>query len=95
MRHDAHADAATAWGILLATILGPRLSGAVRGRGDDGTRCRSRHELLRAGRAHEGFLVWAHHMYVSGMHPCFGFFFAVSTLVIAVPTAIKVYTAGR
>ena len=37
------------------------------------------------------FLVWAHHMYVSGMHPYFGFFFAVSTLIIAVPTAIKVY----
>jgi cytochrome c oxidase subunit 1 len=37
------------------------------------------------------FLVWAHHMYVSGMNPYFGFFFAVSTLVIAIPTAIKVY----
>jgi cytochrome c oxidase subunit 1 len=37
------------------------------------------------------FLVWAHHMYVSGMNPNFGFFFAVSTLIIAVPTAIKVY----
>ena len=37
------------------------------------------------------FVVWAHHMYVSGMHPYFGFFFAVSTLIIAVPTAIKVY----
>ncbi len=37
------------------------------------------------------FVVWAHHMYVSGMNPYFGFFFAVSTLVIAVPTAIKVY----
>ena len=37
------------------------------------------------------FLVWAHHMYVSGMHPYFGYFFAVSTLVIAVPTALKVY----
>src|SRR6476619_409738 len=35
--------------------------------------------------------VWAHHMYVSGMNPYFGFFFATSTLVIAVPTAIKVY----
>jgi len=35
--------------------------------------------------------VWAHHMYVSGMNPYFGFFFASSTLVIAVPTAIKVY----
>src|SRR6266478_2774887 len=30
------------------------------------------------------FVVWAHHMYVSGMHPYFGFFFAI-------PTAIKVY----
>jgi cytochrome c oxidase subunit I len=37
------------------------------------------------------FVVWAHHMYVSGMHPYFGFFFATSTLIIAVPTAIKVY----
>ncbi len=37
------------------------------------------------------FLVWAHHMYVSGMNPWFGFFFATTTLVIAVPTAIKVY----
>ena len=30
-------------------------------------------------------------MYVSGMNPYFGFFFAVTTLVIAVPTALKVY----
>ena len=37
------------------------------------------------------FIVWAHHMYVSGMNPYFGFFFAVTTLVIAVPTALKVY----
>ncbi len=37
------------------------------------------------------FIVWAHHMYVSGMHPAFGFFFATTTLIIAVPTAIKVY----
>ncbi|QGZ38709.1 cytochrome c oxidase subunit 1 [Pseudoduganella flava] len=37
------------------------------------------------------FVVWAHHMYVSGMHPLFGFFFAITTLVIAVPTALKVY----
>ncbi|MBY5980950.1 cytochrome c oxidase subunit I [Ferrimonas balearica] len=37
------------------------------------------------------FVVWAHHMYVSGMNPYFGFFFAISTLIIAVPTAIKVY----
>ncbi|MDG1987695.1 MAG: cbb3-type cytochrome c oxidase subunit I [Halieaceae bacterium] len=37
------------------------------------------------------FVVWAHHMYVSVMHPAFGFFFATTTLIIAVPTAIKVY----
>ncbi len=37
------------------------------------------------------FIVWAHHMYVSGMNPAFGFFFATTTLIIAVPTAIKVY----
>ena len=37
------------------------------------------------------FVVWAHHMYVSGMNPYFGYFFAITTLVIAVPTAIKVY----
>jgi cytochrome c oxidase subunit 1 len=37
------------------------------------------------------FVVWAHHMYVSGMNPWFGYFFATTTLIIAVPTAIKVY----
>ncbi|MFL6663090.1 MAG: cbb3-type cytochrome c oxidase subunit I [Rhizobacter sp.] len=37
------------------------------------------------------FVVWAHHMFVSGMNPWFGFFFATSTLIIAVPTAVKVY----
>jgi cytochrome c oxidase subunit 1 len=36
-------------------------------------------------------VVWGHHMYVSGMNPLFGFFFAVTTLAIALPTAIKVY----
>jgi cytochrome c oxidase subunit 1 len=37
------------------------------------------------------FVVWAHHMFVSGMNPYFGFFFATTTLIIAVPTAMKVY----
>lgn len=37
------------------------------------------------------FVVWAHHMFVSGMNPYFGFFFATTTLIIAIPTAIKVY----
>ncbi len=37
------------------------------------------------------FVVWAHHMYVAGMNPYFGFFFATTTLIIALPTAVKVY----
>src|SRR3546814_11661804 len=45
------------------------------------------------------FIVWAHHMYVSGMNPYFGCFFATTKLIIAVPTALKVYkwvlTRGR
>jgi len=36
-------------------------------------------------------VVWAHHMYISGMLPGFGFFFATTTLIIAIPTALKVY----
>ena len=36
-------------------------------------------------------IVWGHHMYISGMDPMFGFFFAITTLAIAVPTALKVY----
>src|SRR5437667_47039 len=41
--------------------------------------------------AFPALFVWAHHMYVSGMNPYFGFFFATTTLIIAIPTAIKVY----
>src|SRR6201984_3067045 len=37
------------------------------------------------------FIVWAHHMDISAMNPYFGFFFATTTLIIAIPTAIKVY----
>jgi cytochrome c oxidase subunit I len=37
------------------------------------------------------FIVWAHHMYYSGMNLYLGFFFAITTLIIAIPTAIKVY----
>ena len=37
------------------------------------------------------FIVWAHHMYIAGMNPWFGFFFATTTLIIAIPTALKVY----
>ena len=37
------------------------------------------------------FIVWAHHMFVAGFTPWFGFFFAITTLLIAIPTGIKMY----
>ncbi len=37
------------------------------------------------------FLVWAHHMYVAGINPFIANFFIVFTLIIAVPSAIKVF----
>ncbi len=38
-----------------------------------------------------GFLVWAHHMFASGMNPTLGTSFMASTMVIAVPSAIKTF----
>lgn len=37
------------------------------------------------------FLVWAHHMFVTGLNPLLGGFFVLLTLLIAVPSAIKVF----
>jgi cytochrome c oxidase subunit 1 len=37
------------------------------------------------------FLVWGHHMFVSGMSPYLGTAFTVTTLAIAIPSAIKVF----
>ena len=37
------------------------------------------------------FLVWAHHMFVSGMDPFVGSIFVLFTLLIAVPSAVKVF----
>ncbi|HMU99287.1 MAG TPA: cbb3-type cytochrome c oxidase subunit I [Chitinophagales bacterium] len=37
------------------------------------------------------FLVWAHHMFVSGMNPFLGGVFTVFTLLIAIPSSIKVF----
>ncbi|MBI1742553.1 cbb3-type cytochrome c oxidase subunit I [Candidatus Acetothermia bacterium] len=37
------------------------------------------------------FLVWAHHMFVSGMNPYFAFWFAIATLAVAIPSAVKTY----
>jgi cytochrome c oxidase subunit 1 len=38
-----------------------------------------------------GFIVWGHHMFQSGMNPALGTAFMMSTMVIAVPSAIKTF----
>ncbi len=38
-----------------------------------------------------GFIVWGHHMFVSGMNPFLGMTFMVSTMMIALPSAVKVF----
>jgi cytochrome c oxidase subunit 1 len=38
-----------------------------------------------------GFIVWGHHMFQSGMNPLLGTTFMLSTILIAVPSAIKVF----
>ncbi|MFN2384574.1 MAG: cbb3-type cytochrome c oxidase subunit I [Gemmatimonadota bacterium] len=38
-----------------------------------------------------GWIVWGHHMFQSGMNPMLGTSFMFSTMVIAVPSAIKVF----
>jgi cytochrome c oxidase subunit 1 len=37
------------------------------------------------------FVVWGHHMFLSGMSPYLGMAFAVGTILIAVPSAVKVF----
>jgi cytochrome c oxidase subunit I len=37
------------------------------------------------------FTVWAHHMFISGLNPFLGSVFVLMTLLIAVPSAIKVF----
>jgi cytochrome c oxidase subunit 1 len=36
-------------------------------------------------------IVWGHHMFISGMNPFLGTAFMVATLIIAVPSAVKVF----
>lgn len=38
-----------------------------------------------------GFIVWAHHMFISGLNPFVGSIFVVFTLIIAIPSAVKVF----
>ncbi len=38
-----------------------------------------------------GFIVWGHHMFVSGMNPYLGMTFMVATIMIALPSAIKTF----
>jgi cytochrome c oxidase subunit I len=38
-----------------------------------------------------GFMVWAHHMFVSGMNPALGMAFGIATTLIALPSGVKVF----
>ncbi|MCP4782264.1 MAG: cytochrome c oxidase subunit I [Fuerstiella sp.] len=38
-----------------------------------------------------GFIVWGHHMFTSGMNPMLGMTFMTSTMMIALPSAIKTF----
>jgi cytochrome c oxidase subunit 1 len=51
------------------------------------------HSMVLAiiGIAFLGWIVWGHHMFQSGMNPMLGTSFMISTMVIAVPSAIKVF----
>jgi len=47
--------------------------------------------LAMAAIAFIGWIVWGHHMFMSGMTPVLGGAFMVTTMIIAVPSAIKTF----
>jgi len=48
--------------------------------------------LATAGIGFIGFLVWGHHMFATGMDPNLRRFFSFASMVIAVPTGIKIWS---
>ncbi len=43
------------------------------------------------GIAFLSFIVWGHHMFVTGMNPFLGSVFVLTTLIVAIPSAVKVF----
>jgi len=48
--------------------------------------------LATAGIGFIGYLVWGHHMFTTGMDPTLRRFFSFASMVIAVPTGIKIWS---
>ena len=43
------------------------------------------------GIAFISFIVWGHHMFITGMNPFLGSVFVVTTLIVAIPSAVKAF----
>ena len=71
-----------AMGFVSDIISGPRAQADLRLQADG---------LLDGAIAGLGFIVWGHHMFMSGMNPAVGMVFMTATIMIALPSAIKVF----